>query len=125
MRNPSSLVPRATAREKLNLSAERLQQLPGEPNLLVVLNLIEVVYDHVAYPILGEQHGYYGHTHLSFDGPQGKERFRADVNDLFRRYGLAYELEEDGAVIRVAPEVVHDSLVTQFLRQATIRSTPC
>lgn len=48
---------------------------------------------------------------LDFQGPDGKEDFRATINDLFKRYGLAYELRDDGLVIRLAPEELQANLV--------------
>jgi hypothetical protein len=101
----------AAARAKLNLSAHQLHEVPAEPNLLVVLNLVEFVHEYVAYPIPRERHSHYGHTHLDFDGPEGKTRFRSDINDLFRRYALAYQLGDDGVIIRLAPDEIHAQLV--------------
>ncbi|HLG56369.1 MAG TPA: hypothetical protein VI485_13620 [Vicinamibacterales bacterium] len=79
-------------RAKLNLSAGTLQDLVNESNPLAVLNVIEFVDDHVAEPIVRTRHDYFGHNHLDFNGPAGKAKYRTEINDLFKRYGLAYQL---------------------------------
>jgi hypothetical protein len=98
-------------RAKLNLVSQRLQELPDEPDPLAALNVIEYVYDHIAFPIPMETHTFYGHKHLDFDGAEGKRRFRDDINELFARYGLAFELRDEGTIIRLAPEEIHAKLV--------------
>lgn len=55
-------------------------------------------------------HSFYKHDHLSFNREEGQAEFRSRVNQLFARAGLAYELEEHGQVVRVAPPVLQESL---------------
>src|SRR5581483_1293723 len=38
------------------------------------------------------------HKHLQFDNEEGEESFRADINYIFARNGIAYELNEEGRV---------------------------
>ena len=98
-------------RAKLNLSAQGPGELVNEPNALAVLNVIEYVRQHIARPTIIGDHKYYGHNHLGFYGQAGKEEFQAEINDLFKRYGLAYQLTDDGVVIRLAPEEIRENLV--------------
>ena len=80
-------------------------------NLISIKVLIEFVDDHVAYAVILSTHDYFGHKHLDFDGVEGKARFRAEINDLFRRYGLAYQLTDDGSIIRLVPEEIRAKFV--------------
>lgn len=61
-------------------------------------------------PIQGSYHKYYSHYHLEFDCSAGKEEFRLNVNSIFARNGISYELEEDGNFIRLAPEILSEAL---------------
>ena len=40
----------------------------------------------------------------------GREQFRADVEDIFRRNGIAYMLTEGGHIERLVPPVLQDAL---------------
>jgi hypothetical protein len=80
------------------------------PSTLVILDLVEFCYHHVAKPTSYSFHPFFNHDHLSFDREAGQEEFRARVNQVFARNGLAYELEGNGHVIRFAPPVLHESL---------------
>lgn len=71
------------------------------PETPTILDLVEFVYRHVAEPIEGVYHSYFQHHHLSFNEPGGKSKFCDDVNRLFARQGLAYELSDTGLISRV------------------------
>lgn len=64
----------------------------------------------VAKPVQGGYHSFYRHYHLSFDEAEGKANFRAEINRIFERNGIAYELAESGQVERTAPEVLRELL---------------
>lgn len=70
---------------------------------LEVFDAIEFCWKHVAQPIELHHHPYYGHYHLSFDQPSGREDFCRDVEEIFRRNGVAYQLTEDGRIERLLP----------------------
>lgn len=72
------------------------------PDTLPILDLVEFVYRNVGKPENGSYHSFYQHFHLTFDGALGKEEFCSDVNRLFARQGLAYELTEGGLIVRTA-----------------------
>lgn len=86
------------------------------PDTLLVLDLIEFCYRSVGKPIQGAHHGFFGHYHLSFDIAEGKETFRADINRIFSRNNLAYELGSAGQFARLAPTVLRESLSSSILR---------
>jgi hypothetical protein len=89
---------------------------PFAPDTLLALDFIEFCYRAVALPIIegGSYHSYFNHTHLSFDADKGKEAFRADINRIFSRNNLAYELDETGQVVRLAPAVLRERLSSDF-----------
>ena len=55
-------------------------------------------------------HSYYGHAHLDFDRASGRVAFAEQINRIFARNGLAYELRDTGRVERLAPPVLRESL---------------
>ena len=73
------------------------------PSDLAIFDAIEFCWTHVAQPIELHHHHYYGHPHLSFDQPSGREDFRRDVEEIFRRNGVAYEFTEAGRIERLLP----------------------
>lgn len=80
------------------------------PDTLSALDLLEFCHRHVAEPIEGSYHSYYGHSHLSFDRSKGQADFRERVNRILSRNGVAFVLEEDGRVSRLAPPVLDEEL---------------
>lgn len=77
---------------------------PYAPDTLLILDFIEFVHAAVAKPILGKYHDFFSHYHLTFDQPAGQDEFRATVNRIFARNGLAYEMLSTGRIVRV----IHD-----------------
>lgn len=86
------------------------------PDSLLVLDLIEFCYRSVGRPIQGSHHSYFGHYHLSFDIEEGKNALRADINIIFSRNNLAYELGCTGQIARLAPTVLRESLSSAIFR---------
>lgn len=80
------------------------------PPTLPILDLIEFCHRHVAKPIQKEYHQFFTHHHLRFEPQEGQEQFRKDINRIFSRNGLAYELQDNGQIVRLAPEVLRQSL---------------
>jgi hypothetical protein len=77
---------------------------PWTPETAAALDLIQFCYQAVAKPIQGSYHSFFRHHHLSFDEETGKESFREKINTIFRRNGIAFVLEYDGAIKRIIPE---------------------
>lgn len=80
------------------------------PATLKILDVIEFCHLHVSEPIPGAYHPFFKHQHLSFNHELGQAHFRDRMNRLFARNGLAYELGEDGKIIRLAPAVLREVL---------------
>ncbi len=87
------------------------------PPLLGVLDLLEFCYSHVAEPIQRSFHKFYDHYHLTFDREAGQLSFRDDVNRIFARNGIAFQLSEKGCVERLLPPGLHE-LVTETVISA-------
>jgi hypothetical protein len=94
---------------------------PYAPSTGPALDLVEFCHRHVAQPVNddGRFHSYYGHFHLEFDRDAGRELFRSQINLIFARNGLAYELHSNGGVERLAPPVLRESLRSALLKLAT------
>lgn len=86
------------------------QRQPFAPDTLLILDFIEFVYASVAKPIPGKYHDFFSHHHLSFDQQVGQEEFRATVNRIFARNGVAFEMLSTGRLVRVLPLVLGDDL---------------
>lgn len=85
------------------------------PEAMAILDLVEFVYRHVGAPIEGQYHPFFQHYHLDFDEAAGKRSFCSDINRLFARQGLAYELSDTGLISRVATTPTELSLqITEF-----------
>jgi hypothetical protein len=74
-----------------------------------VFDVVEFSYQFVAEPSDPSYHSYMSHSHWSYDQEKGRAKFQEDVNLLFQRNGLAFELT-GGQVRRIAPAVLHEAL---------------
>ena len=74
-----------------------------------VFDLIEFSYEHIAEPIAGDKHSFWGHTHYSYNRKAGQRKFENEVNRLFERNGMAFELKH-GQVTRMAPTGLQEAL---------------
>jgi hypothetical protein len=82
--------------------------VPSDPQ---IFDLLEFSYEHVALPSAGSHHGFFRHDHLTYDSETGREKFAHDINRLFERQGLAFEMRE-GEIVRLAPTGLQESLAT-------------
>ncbi|MCP1489393.1 hypothetical protein J3D48_005706 [Pseudomonas fluorescens] len=89
------------------------EQQPYAPDTLLVLDFIEFCYRVVAKPIQGSHHSYFGHYHLHFNEAEGKQTFLEDINRIFSRNNLAFELCNSGQIVRLAPAVLRESLASE------------
>jgi len=92
------------------------QREPCAPDTLLILDFIEFVYASVAKPIPGKHHDFFSHHHLTFDQQSGQEEFRATVNRIFSRNGVAYEMLSTGRIVRVLPPVLGEDLKRTLFR---------
>lgn len=86
------------------------QRQPFAPHTLLILDFIEFVHASVGKPVPGKYHDYFSHHHLTFDQQAGQEEFRATVNRIFARNGVAFEMLSAGRIVRVLPPVLGDDL---------------
>lgn len=74
-----------------------------------VFDLVEFAYEFIAEAKDPSYHSYMGHTHYGYDRETGRKRFAHDVNRLFERNGMAFELTH-GEVTRLAPAALDEAL---------------
>lgn len=80
------------------------------PPKLAVLDLIEFCFQSTGEPVQRDYHSFYKHYHLNFNQREGQDSLREDINLLFARNGIAFELSEEGAITRLAPEGIREAL---------------
>ncbi len=80
------------------------------PPALVAFDLVEFLYEHVSEPKAIVHHTYFGHYHLSFNRARGRRKLRDQVNRIFARNGLAYELDGEGRVERLSTPVLEKQI---------------
>ena len=82
----------------------------GLPPTDVILDVLVFCASAVGKPIKESYHPYFRHDHLSWDREAGLARFLSDVNRIFARNGVAYELTPDGQARRLLPEPLAEAL---------------
>ena len=81
--------------------------LPGTP---VILDVLEFCSSAVGNSSKRDFHEYWGHYHLSWDRDNGLAEFVDEVNLLFTRNGVAYELTQEGQARRLLPTPLSEVL---------------
>jgi hypothetical protein len=92
------------------------QREPFAPDTLLIMDFIEFIYASVAKPIPGKHHDFFSHHHLTFDQQSGQEEFRATINRIFSRNGVAFEMLSTGRIVRVLPPVLGEELKRTVFR---------
>jgi hypothetical protein len=82
-------------------------EVPATP---VILDLLEFCAGAVGQPVQESFHSFLRHYHLSWDRAAGLERFVADVNMLFCRNALAFELTPEGQARRLLPAQLTEAI---------------
>ena len=85
-------------------------ELDAIPHNFGALDLIEFCYARVAQPRREAFHDYFRHYRLSFNVDAGRAEFRDEINGIFAAHGIAFELNEAGQIVRLAPPEVQDIL---------------
>lgn len=80
------------------------------PDTPVILDLLDFCAAAVGHPIQGDFHGYMRHYHMSWDRPLGLQRFVEDVNLMFARNALAFELTTVGETRRLLSQPLAEAL---------------
>jgi AbiJ-like protein len=96
-------------------SYRRTGEAGSDPSDGQVFDLIEFSYEHVSEPTAHDFHSYFGHSHYSYDRELGRQRFEQEVNRIFERNGMAYQLAH-GEVTRLAPTVLQEVLAGTTFR---------
>ena len=90
-----------------------------------VLDTIEFIYAHLYDAIKDPKryHEYWGHYELLFvDGNKAKDSFREAVNEIFRRNGILFNLNEEGCIVRVLPPGVEKAIIeAPVVQEPTVR----
>ncbi|WP_176042993.1 AbiJ-NTD4 domain-containing protein [Burkholderia stabilis] len=95
----------------------RSEMAPWCPPTLLALDFIEFAWRKVAKPVIfGKYHDYHRHHHLTFAQDEGQSEFGDEVNLIFARNGLAYELTYNGKIRRVLPAVIGEALARTYFR---------
>ena len=76
-----------------------------------IFDVLEFSYEHIALPRSFGTHPFYNHDHFRYDVDSGRSTFQDDVNRLFERHGLAFEIR-DGQITRLAPTGLQEILAT-------------
>jgi hypothetical protein len=85
------------------------------PETPVVLDLLEFCATAVGTPMEGSYHSFFQHTHLAWDRSDGLARLIGDVNRLFARNGVAFELTPEGKAKRLlAPHLGQELIQANF-----------
>lgn len=80
------------------------------PPTPVVLDVLEFWATAVGQPVRRDYHPFYRHHHLTWDRHAGLQRFLYDVNLLFSRNGVAFELAPTGQARRLLSEPLAEAL---------------
>lgn len=75
-----------------------------------IFDLLEFSFEHVARPVPRSHHPFFAHHHYDYDQDAGRRQFADDVNRLFERNGVAFQLR-DGQIERLVPTVLQDVLL--------------
>ena len=78
------------------------------PSTLAILDFIELIARNIGEPNQVGWHDFFSHHHLKLNREAGLKKFVEDINRIFSRNGLAYELSEGGAIERTVPAPMAD-----------------
>lgn len=107
------------------------KEVENKIDTFTTLDLLEFCFRHLYDPIpTGNLHEYFNHYHLTFkDTGKSKQKYREEINSLFERNGIAYQLNTEGKIIRVIQDVfaqiinrkfqTKDVTLNQLLTEAT------
>ncbi len=89
--------------------------MPGmQPEPYEVFDLLQFCARYIALPAEGAWHKFPQHHHLRFDRNEGLQGFVNDVNMLFCRNAMAFEMTWGGAIKRLGPPMLPELLQKRF-----------
>lgn len=77
-----------------------------------IFDMVEFCWRCIGKPIQYDYHQYFKHHHLRFEIDEGRQEFAESINRIFRRNGLAYNLTDEGQVVRLPPVILRESLAS-------------
>ena len=77
-----------------------------------LFDTLEFCWNCIGEPVKTNYHSYFNHHHLTFNIEAGQEKFCEDVNRIFRRNGLVYELSQQGRIQRLVTPVLQKNLLS-------------
>src|SRR6478609_6126180 len=87
------------------------------PETVPMLELVEWVFQHISEPINPGFHPYHGDYHYGFfQRESGQVIFATNINTIFRRHWLAFELRQNGEIHRIGPPVLREALQSAEFR---------
>ena len=78
--------------------------------MTIMMDIIEFCWKSIGKPHEHYYHPFFAHHHLTFDQAVGQSEFRNEVNVVFRRNGVAFDLTEVGRIERLIPGPVGSAL---------------
>ena len=78
------------------------------PFTLAILDFIQLIARNIGEPNQVGWHDFFSHHHLKLNREAGLKKFVEDINRIFSRNGLVYELSESGAIERTVPAPMAD-----------------
>lgn len=85
-------------------------ETPEMPATLKILDIIQFCWESIGEAHTVGYHDFGRHNHLRFKVDSGRERFRTEVNEIFRRNGIAFSLLDEGKIERLGPPVLMEAL---------------
>ena len=80
-----------------------------------ILDGLEWYARHVGEPQNLDFHDFFSHHHKAWDKVAGSMKFRHDINEIFARNGIAFEMNHDGLIVRLVEGPAANQLrSTQF-----------
>lgn len=77
-----------------------------------LFDVVELLHDHISAPKDGDYHSFSdcGWHYNTFNTLEGRQRYRAEINEFFRDFEDGYELDAQGEVVLSGREGLHDLL---------------
>lgn len=93
-----------------------------EPPTDAILDGLEWCASKVGFPTIISNHDYFSHHHLRWDRDAGLRDWISEVNQIFSRQGLAYEMHGDGRIRRVVDGPAADLLSRQHFNSGDVET---
>lgn len=87
-----------------------------QPPLIVIMDIIEFCWSSIGKPVQLSPHSFFQHYHLRFDQNVGQSEFREEINLIFRRNGVPFNLTDQGRIERLIPEPLGSALRQSVFR---------